>query len=127
MVKALIEKLRKEFSFLKKDAMAVLLFGSSAKEGTGRDKDICVVAPKTKSEEVLKKVFGNIDVTGKKYDVYAFEELPLYMKWQVINNHKVVWALDEGDLYEYFYYFRKLEAEQKHRMEISKEEILAMF
>ncbi|MEW5996766.1 MAG: nucleotidyltransferase domain-containing protein [Candidatus Micrarchaeota archaeon] len=123
----MMRALRKEFSFLKKDALAVLLFGSAAKgEAGARDVDICIVAPGKKSAGIMKRVYHNVDVYGKGYDVYCFEELPLYLKWEVMDSHRVIWAEDEGSLYEYFYFFRKLQAEQRHRQEISREEILRM-
>ncbi len=122
----IISKLRKEFSFLKKEnVLGVLLFGSRAKGEKGaRDVDICLVAPKEDSKRLLKRVYQKIDVRGKKYDVYCFEELPLYLKWEIIDGHKVIWSKDKGGLYEYFYYFRKLYDDQKYRMAITKEEIL---
>lgn len=122
----LINSIKKDFSFLKNEnVLGVLLFGSYAKREKGaRDVDICIVAPKEKSANIMKKVYRNMDVGSKKYDVYCFEELPLYMKWEVINRHEVLFAKDEGELYEYFYYFRKLYADQKHRMEMTRKEIL---
>ena len=124
----IIKELADVFSFLKKeDILAVLVFGSLAKEEEYvGDTDICIVAPEMKSKDVLRKVFGNVDVKGKNLDVYCFEELPLNLKWEVIFNHKIVWAGDEAELGEYFYFFRKLYDDQKHRMKISREEILKM-
>jgi len=53
----------------------------------------------------------------------VFEELPLYMKMEVIDNHEIVFAKDELELYEYFYYFRKLWKDQRRRNELSREEL----
>ena len=119
--------LESEFSFLKKSVLAVLVFGSAAKgEKSPRDTDICIVAPKAESKKIMAMVYQHVDVSAKKYDVYCFEELPLYLKWEVINDHQVVWSKDQGGLYEYFYFFRKLYEDQKHRMDLSKEEIMKM-
>lgn len=125
---SMIGRLRRDFGFLKgHGAIAVLLFGSYAKKERGpRDIDVCVVAPGKESGKIMADVYRRIDPGSKKYDIYTFEEMPLYLKWEVIHNHKVVWAKDEGELYEYFYYFRKLYEDQKHRMQISREEILRM-
>ena len=127
--KTLMELLRKDFSFLKSEGvLAVLLFGSSATgDKSARDADICIVAPKMNPSKILSVVFSHVDVVGKKYDVYCFEELPLYMKWEVIHNNKVIWAKSELDLGEYFYYYRKLYADQKHRMDMSRAEVLELF
>jgi len=113
------EDVARDFQFLKDKVLAVLIFGSSV-EREGRDIDICIVAPGGFDiEEVYKKV----DVVGKKYDVWTFEELPLYMKIEVIENHEVVFCKDLLDLYEYFYHFRKLWEDQKYRNKLSKEDI----
>ena len=102
----IIKKLEEDFSFLKKkDVLGILLFGSLAtdEEYVG-DIDICIVAPDMECKKILKDVFGKIDVRGKNLDVYCFEELPLHLKWEVIHNHKIIWARDEGELGEYFYF-----------------------
>ena len=123
-----LKKLEEEFSSLKEKVLGVLLFGSSAenKDTIRSDIDICIVAPNQKPNEVLSAVYRKIDVYGKKYDVYIFEEFPLYMKAEVLRNHRVIIAKDLPELYEYLYFYRKLWDEQKHRQDITKDEILRM-
>ncbi|MBL7117356.1 MAG: nucleotidyltransferase domain-containing protein [Candidatus Syntrophoarchaeum sp.] len=121
-----------DFAFLAEDEriIAVLLFGSGAKEQADErsDRDFCIVAPEIRNKgdmrAVLRKIYGNIDVNGKRYDIWLFEELPLYMKVQVIENHKVVFCRDLPSLYEYFYFYRKVWGDQKHRQELDKEELM---
>lgn len=124
-----LKRLEEEFSFLKEKVLGVLLFGSSAgnNDTVRSDIDICIVAPKQKPNEVLSIVHQKIDVYGKKYDICIFEELPLFMKAEVLRNHKIITAKDLPELYEYLYFYRKLWDEQKHRQEITKDEILKMF
>ncbi len=55
---------------------------------------------------------------------WGIEELPLYMKLQVIGAHKVVFCRDLPGLYEYFYFYRKIWEDQKHRQEMDKEELM---
>lgn len=126
--KEIIPKLEKEFSFLKKEKiLGILLFGSKINQkNPNRDTDICIVAPEQESRQILKKVFQKINVQKKKYDVYCFEELPLYLRFEIIHNHKIIWTEDKGNLYEYFYYFRKLEQDQQYRMKVSSREIAEM-
>ncbi len=121
-----VAEIERDFQFLKERVLALLIFGSrAAEEEHGRsDYDICIVKPE--SEEVLKEIFRKIDVSEKKYDVYLFEELPLYMKMEVINNHKVVFSKNIYDLYEYFYFYRKLWQEQERRNKITKDDIIKM-
>ncbi|MCK4734830.1 MAG: nucleotidyltransferase domain-containing protein, partial [Methanophagales archaeon] len=103
------EEYKIDFAFLEKDesVLAVLLFGSGAKgELNNRsDRDFCVVAPEMRCIEemrsLLKRIYVNLDVVGKRYDVWLFEEFPLYMKLQVIENHKVIFCRDLPGLYEY--------------------------
>ncbi|RLI84194.1 MAG: DNA polymerase subunit beta [Archaeoglobales archaeon] len=113
------EIIEKDFEFLRDKVLAVLIFGSSV-GGEGRDVDICIVAPEGFD---VREVFRNIDIVGKGYDVWVFEELPLYMKMEVIDNHEIVFAKDELELYEYFYYFRKLWKDQEKRSRLSKDEL----
>lgn len=125
------ENYRVDFAFLEEDEsiIAVLLFGSGANDQlTPRsDRDFCIVAPNIRNtsgmRQVLKKIYKNLDVIGKRYDVWLFEELALYMKIQVIENHKVVFCKDLPELYEYFYFYRKIWKDQKHRNELDKEEL----
>ena len=126
------EEYKIDFAFLEKDkyVLAVLLFGSGAKGklNSRSDRDFCVVAPEIRGigemRSLLKKIYVNLDVVGKRYDVWLFEELPLYMKLQVIGAHKVVFCRDLPGLYEYFYFYRKIWENQKHRQEMDKEELL---
>ncbi len=128
---AKIASIKNDFSFLfgKKEILAVLLYGSAVRgEETPRsDIDICLVAPSAeKRAELLKEVYRNLDVVSKKYDVRIFEELPLYIQIQIIQNHEVVYAKEIYELYEYFYYFRKLWEDQAARQYVTKEELAAM-
>src|SRR3989338_1017140 len=107
--KKIIEQIKKDFDFLEKKVLAVLLYGSVQKseDSERSDIDICIVAPKQDVKELIKEVFRNVDVHGKKYDVFVFEELPLYIKAEIIQNHTIVLG-NAPELYEYLYFFRKL-------------------
>ena len=125
-----LSELRKEFSVLEGDEriFAVLLFGSHVRRRTHKksDLDICVVAPNSDPKEIMQSIFRKVNLSKKNYDVYIFEELPLYLKMEVITKHRVVFARDKYKLYEYFYLYRKLWADQQHRNELKKEELKAM-
>ncbi len=113
----LIDKaVRKDFIFLREKVIAVLIFGSAARmDMTQRsDIDICVVAPKQNTKSLLKEIFRHVDVRGKNYDVRIFEELPLYLKMEVIDNHRIIFG-NKDSMYEYFYSVRKLWKDQKRR------------
>lgn len=126
-----VKAVEEDFRFLqsREEVMAVVIFGSTAKEErTGRsDVDVCVVAPICRDREhLLREIYGKVDVIGKGYDVWIFEELPLYMKARIIKDHVCVYARDMPGLYEYFYSFRKLWEGQERRQRISGEEALRM-
>lgn len=112
----LIAKIREDFSFLESRVLAVLLFGSQVNGDVTRgDVDICVVAPGEDKNNLLFEIFSSVDVFGKRYDVFIFEELPLYMKFEVLENHEVVFSKNIGELYEYFYFYRKLLEDYRQR------------
>jgi hypothetical protein len=125
------QDLREDFNFLKKrrDILGVLLFGSHARgEATPRsDVDICIVAPKANGEKLLGEVLQRVPAKSKNYQIWLFEELPLYIKKEVIKSHKIIICEDKPSLYEYFYFVNKLWRDQEHRQKVTKEEIKEMF
>lgn len=119
-----VASLQKEFEFLRDRVLALLLYGSQAHQDahSRSDVDLCIVNPDTPA--VLNEVFRRVDVAGKGYDVYLFEELPLYMQMEVIRNHVVVFSRNIYSLYEYFYPYRKRWKDQEHRNTVTREDIL---
>jgi hypothetical protein len=126
--KELLKSILNDFSDVieNKQILGILLFGSYAndQETNRSDIDICIVAPNEKSNVLLSYIWQKVNVYSKKYDVRVFSELPLYIKIEVIRNGVLLYSPDRFDLYEYFYLYRKLWADQKHRQNISKKEIL---
>ncbi len=110
MNKKLFQRLKEDFREFSLDCFGILLYGSYAKgEETKRsDIDICLVMP---SEHVLNKVLSKL---GGKYDIKVFEELPLYIRINIIKNHVKIYAKDELDLY--FYSQTKIWKDMEHRI-----------
>ena len=104
-------QLKEDFKEFEERCMGILLFGSYAdEEPTKRsDIDVCIVKP---SEGILDDVLGKL---GGKYDIKVFENLPLYVKIEVIRHHEVIYG-DEPDISEYFYFFRKLWRDMEYRI-----------
>ncbi len=127
--KKLLEQIRIDFSVIiqKKEILGILLYGSYLmdKETSRSDIDICIIAPNEDIHQLISFILQNVNVTTKKYDVRVFQELPLYIKIQVIENGELLYSANELDLYEYFYIYRKLWNDQKHRQEISREELIS--
>ena len=100
---------------------AVLLFGSHAKgEASERsDTDICIVAPSATAVVQKAKLLGLIwqRINASLFDVWLFEELPLYMQIDIIECHIIIHCRDAPSLYEYFYRFRRCWSSQSLRHE----------
>ena len=124
----IITRIRKDFKSILPDVHGVLLYGSWAtrEEHEGSDIDICLVAPASKNSISLQRKALAL-IQDDRHDVRIFELLPLYLKAEVMEKGVVVYSRNLFELYEYFYFFRKLWAEQKDRQTLSREEALAMF
>ncbi|RLF43161.1 MAG: hypothetical protein DRN18_00825 [Thermoplasmata archaeon] len=114
MEKDLMSRIKKDFDFLrdKREVKAILLYGSYARneQNIRSDIDICVVAPKLKTPKEFASLLGEIwrNVDANKYDVRIFEELPLYLKMEVIKNHEIIFSVNPYELSYYFYHYRKI-------------------
>ena len=108
--------------------LGILLFGSYATDQqTNRsDIDICIVAPNMDNHELFLYIMSKIDVKSKKYDVRMFLELPIHIKIHIIEKGILIYSPNQLDLYEYFYFFRKIWADQKKRQELTTKELLAL-
>ena len=124
----IITRIKKDFKSILPDVYGVLLYGSWAtrEENERSDIDICLVAPESKNLIFLQRKALAL-IQDDRHDVRIFELLPLYLKAEVMEKGVVVYSRNLCDLYEYFYFFRKLWAEQKDRQTLSREEALVMF
>ncbi len=127
--KELLEQIYSDFSIIiqKREILGILLYGSYLmdNETSRSDIDICIVAPYEDIHQLISFILQNVNVTSKKYDVRVFQELPLYIKIHVIEKGELIYSPNELDLYEYFYLYRKIWNDQKHRQEISREELIS--
>ena len=95
----------------------VVLFGSQV-TGDSRpdsDYDIAVITR-------LKDINTNISLQKRLlgqflsiYDIRIFELYPIHIQISIINNYKVIFG-DISEISEYFYFFRKLWDDCKHRI-----------
>ena len=126
----LIEQIQADFLpiWTERNILGVLLYGSHAlgMETLRSDIDICVVAPGEDIMDLLSFIWQNVNVSLKKYDVRVFHELPLYIKIQVIEKGILIYSTDKYELYEFFFVYRKIWADQKFRNTLSKEELLSL-
>ncbi len=125
--RAVIEKARRDLEFLQGDVLGVLLYGSWAmgESHENSDVDICIAAPT--AEDKIAFLMGAISaIHDERYDIRIFELLPLYLKMAVIEEGIVVYARDVCELYEYFYPYRRMWEDQKHRQMLDRDEMRAM-
>ncbi|MCX9087063.1 MAG: nucleotidyltransferase domain-containing protein [Candidatus Methanoperedens sp.] len=108
----LIIRLKKEFEFIKDEAQGILLYGSYAMNTANErsDIDICLIKPRTTG--ILKSIFQKV---GGRYDIKVFEDLPLYVKMDVIENYRVIYG-NEPSISYYLYHFRKNWEDMLHRI-----------
>ncbi|MBW6470976.1 MAG: nucleotidyltransferase domain-containing protein [Methanosarcinaceae archaeon] len=109
-------EIKTDLEFLKD--YEVVVFGSYASKNANErsDIDIAVITRERDRDKCLKlwkKILGQAPPI---YDIKIFELLPLQIKMSVINNHETIFG-NSVDLSEYFYYFRKLWNDAKHRIE----------
>jgi hypothetical protein len=116
----LINQLKEDFQFVKKNPaiLGVILYGSHlTDDDTIRsDIDVCIVAPDYKLYEIYRFVMRNLKKHIDDYDIRFFEELPIHIMGEIIENGKVIITADEPALYEYFFPFRKEWEDQKFRL-----------
>lgn len=107
-----------DFAPIADEVMGVFLFGSHAEGGaTARsDIDICIVGgPGSRPRETLRKAWTRARLGSKPYDLKTFEELPLYLKAEVLERGVLVLARDAPALSEYLRTWRKIWEDQAHR------------
>jgi len=119
-------KIKNRLKFLEnfEEVHSVLVFGSYARgNATSRsDVDVCLVMPNCndcRRREIAELAAGKL---GKRFDVKVFEFMPLFLKISVINNHIIIFTRDKCELYEYFYFYRKIWKDQKHRNTLKVED-----
>ena len=91
MDKQLLHKIKEDFKKIAQnpEIHAILVFGStiSGDSTPQSDIDICIVTPTTKDRvEVLRRAWRYV---GGKYDIWIFEELPLYIQAEKKKNGKI--------------------------------------
>ena len=121
MDQRLFRALKEDFKELAKDkeVHAILAFGSfvSGANTARSDVDVCIVAQAVQDKvEMLCRAWRQV---GGKYDLWLFEELPLYIQAEILQNHQIIYCSDVPALFEYWYPFRKRISDMIHRQRIA--------
>ncbi len=80
------------------DVLAVVLFGSAAREEPARDVDMCLVLFPDKDSKGFEKRLEYS--SSEDVDVHVFRDLPLYIRVRVLRDGRVLHCKDEGLLYD---------------------------
>lgn len=111
-----LDEIKTNLSFLKD--YEVVVFGSYAGKMADKRSDIDIaVITRENDRNRCMEIWS--DILGKAqgiYDIKIFELLPLRIKASVIKKYVVVFG-NRSDVSEYFYGFRKLWNDMKHRIE----------
>ena len=106
----IIQKVRRDFAFIRDRYFAILVFGSYAKGYTvpNSDIDVCIVA-----KERLKRRICYNEIYPKVrmdvYDVVVFEDCDDELKSEIAKNHIIVYCKDEKELKRYLEPYKPLE------------------
>jgi uncharacterized protein len=114
-----LEKIRIDLASLADHACVI--FGSriTGMDHARSDIDVAIISQMPDPEyniNLWNKTLGQVPPI---YDVKIFELLPLQMKIRIANNFETIFG-DRIELAEYFYHFRKLWKDCKHRIEENK-------
>ena len=94
-IKKRLEHIKKE-----KRVIAVLLFGSYARNEYYRDIDICLVLDKKYSDrEMTNLLIKNTAELPNIFDVKIFQMLPLYIMMRILKESKIIFCNNEDVLY----------------------------
>ena len=116
-----IEKIREQFKFLCKDprVLGIVLYGSFAtgEHHVESDIDICIVTTGQEFYPIYKTYAAGISGNIDKFDIRFFEELPLLIRGDVIEEGIILCTRDMGELTEYFFFStRKDLADHRYRL-----------
>ena len=109
-----IEKIKQDLLPIKKYWMVV--HGSVIRNEATRRSDIDIaIITKSHSRKKNKKIWQEIiEYNRAPYDIKIFELLPLHIQIQIIQQNVIIYG-DKYELSEYWYFYRKLWKDMKHR------------
>ncbi len=96
----IIEKAKKD-----KDILAVSIFGSFARGEKNRDIDVCLILKQGVKNSLLmsKKKLEYLSEFSDKFDIKVFQQLPLYIRHRVLKEGKLVFCVNDDQLYDLAY------------------------
>jgi predicted nucleotidyltransferase len=84
-----------------KDVLAVILFGSYARNEKYSDIDVCIVLEPAKRQSLfLSKKRLEYLAAFPNLDIQIFQQLPIYVKMRVLRDGKTIFCRNEDLLYD---------------------------
>jgi len=117
--KKLFEKIKKDLESLSN--YNVVLYGSilSPYFSNSSDIDVCVITMNKNASYNKNLWFSLFSKVEEKYDLRVFELMPLFLKIEIIENHKILFG-DKLEISEYFYFYRKIWRDMERRIKENK-------
>jgi len=111
-----LQEIKTDLYFIKN--YEVVVFGSYASKKADKrsDIDVAVITRQKNRDKCIEIWWELMGKAPEVYDIKIFELLPLPIKTSVIRRYEVVFG-DRLDISEYFYNYRKLWNDTKHRLE----------
>lgn len=107
----IIQKVRKDFAFLKDRYFAILIFGSHAKGDTSSisDIDVCIITKNIPNSTTIcyNEIYPIVRMDV--YDVVIFEHCDDGLKSEIAKNHLMVYCKDEKELERYLEPYKSID------------------
>lgn len=126
------ERLADATSDIRGHVQGLLLWGSVLNEHEVAHRseiNVCIVAgPNREPQDALHHAgrFLPAEIESHRTDVRVFEQLPRYLQGAVLEEHELLWARDAPALYAYLYPYRRLGEHERHRHQLSREDVLGL-
>lgn len=96
IVGELLKRIKKD-----KEVIAVIVFGSFLTQKNYNDIDVCLVLDKIYSKSsMFDKRLKYLGISKKEVDIQIFQQLPLYLRIEILKHGKVIFCKDTKKLYE---------------------------
>lgn len=96
----------------------IILYGSYlySTNSPRSDIDICVVAPEQNLSHIHKYIYSHLENHLNQYEIRFFEEFPLYLQGEIMENGMIILSPNPLELAEYFHSYRKQWNHEKWRI-----------
>jgi len=118
----IIQRVREDFAFIGDRYLAILIFGSHARDDASpiSDIDVCIITNNKSNNAICyNEIYPNLKMDI--YDVVIFENCDDELKAEIAKNHIVVFCRDNKELEKYLQTYKYLEFNNRILSEIAEE------